>query len=1303
MLKYIFGFILIIHSFFGNAQTYNYKIFDNYKLSIDANSIRFFLQDSIGIMWIGSDKGLFSFDGYTAYPHYSTGEKSNSLINCGIFLDNEKILLGYESGLLLYNIKTDQYQPITSDFKNEVRSLLKINNEIWIGCFDGLFIYDLETGEITEHFANPEKGIKHRMIYTMVADSGYVYLGSNSTLGRCAIKNKKYEVIDTYGIGGVFYVHSLLKDNKEECIWVGQGGSLLKYSINTGNLMYINKIDVVKSMVLDSKNNLVMGTDNGLCIYNHTDWRYIRHDSRESKSLANNVVWSVFKDKAENIWLGTDNGISLLPKNRRFNYIPIYTITGNGEGNQFYSIFHDSFDNYWLGGTNGLIMSRGFIKDNSNPNWYKMGRSQFFISHNHIRDIFEDKDRNIWVATDYGLNKFNRQSQRFTRYSIISPESAQSATWAYDMFEDTQNKLWIASYNGGIFVVDKHKLTADRSTQTADLHYSTANGLSGNNVDFIVFDKNENVWALIHNTAVDVINSKNGEISHFPIRQYTGGMIPNYLMNDSQGYIWAGYSNGVARIDPATQKVESINFNSTGNAGVLVMAEVKNTIWISTTSGIWIVNKTDLSTQHTSTIDHVFTSMYYDENQNEVILGGIDMLATSEPTTSSSVIKPEKIVISAVYVNNQYYKDENHNIGGRYTGKIRLSHNQNNINLEISDLTYSKENRGTYIYKINDNQQWITLPAGENNIQLNKLDPGTYQLSIGEMTYEDKTSHSIKKISIIISPPWYTSLLAKVVYSILMLSFIWWVYYFITARNRMKYEQMEKEKTLEQSKLKVDFFSDVAHEFKTPLSLIIAPLSGLIHSVKNENVRHALEMVNQNAMKLNSLIHQTIDYYRDDSKVNIGLLSSKIELVEFARSIFLAHKEGMKDKEVEFIFNTNVDHVVLNIDTIKIESVINNLLSNACKYTNSGDSIILSIENHPKKNGVEIKVSDTGVGILEKDLPYIFQRFFQSTENSKEREGTGIGLFLVKNYIELHGGKVEVSSSVGEGTTFTVWLPVISSETVQKPAIINELNDSNNKQLIAIVEDNVAIADFISNVFTPEYRCIIAHNGKTGLKACMELKPDIIIADIMMPVMDGLEMARRLKINIPTSTIPLVFLTAKDDKETELNSINLNIDAFIAKPFDSTILYSRVKQLLESRKKLEKKARIENLSSPKTEKTESMDEKLLTKITKIIEDKIADPDLNVNMLCDLADVSSKQLYRKVKQLTGLTTIDYIKSIRMKKAAMYLGNKNFTIAEVMYMVGFSNHSYFAKCFQSKFGVTPRQFTEQKKYNSTRNMP
>jgi len=401
----------------------------------------------------------------------------------------------------------------------------------------------------------------------------------------------------------------------------------------------------------------------------------------------------------------------------------------------------------------------------------------------------------------------------------------------------------------------------------------------------------------------------------------------------------------------------------------------------------------------------------------------------------------------------------------------------------------------------------------------------------------------------------------------------------------------------------------------------------------------------------------------------------------------------MKERGISFIFNAQPEKMEVDVDILKMESILNNLLSNACKYTNSGESIILSLDYNSRENLLSIVVSDTGIGIPGKDLPYVFQRFFQSPAN-KDRGGTGIGLYLVKNFAELHGGSVKVISSVEEGTTFTVQIPAVMNSMVDPPDQgAKNSETTGNKPLIVIVEDNYAIAHFVYNIFVPEFRCVIAGNGKAGLKICTELKPDVIIADIMMPVMDGLEMCRRLKQNIPTSIIPVVLLTAKDDKETELRSIQLKIDAFISKPFDSNILYSKVKQLIETQDQLGKKLRIEKLSTPVDVMEVSADEQFLVEITRIIEEHIANPDLNVNFLCAEAEVSQKQLYRKIKSLTGLTAVDYIKSIRMKKAAMLLANKNFTVAEVMYKVGFSSNSYFAKCFSSEFGKTPREFIEE----------
>ena len=567
-----------------------------------------------------------------------------------------------------------------------------------------------------------------------------------------------------------------------------------------------------------------------------------------------------------------------------------------------------------------------------------------------------------------------------------------------------------------------------------------------------------------------------------------------------------------------------------------------------------------------------------------------------------------------------------------------------------------------------------------------------------------------------IIPPWYYTPWAKAVYVLLCLVLILWTINFFRVKNRLKLERLEKEKILEQSQAKMEFFTNLSHDLKTPLSMIIAPISRMLPAIKDPQEKKQLEQVQHNAMKLNSLIHQGLDFNRVDSGNNALLILSQIELVSFVRGLFALYaEEKAREKQLTFDFHTDREKIYIQMDAIKLESILDNLLSNAVKYTPEGGSVTLRLEIPGEEKDVRISVSDTGIGVPRQDQPYIFQRFFQSPKTAGKKEGTGIGLYLVKTYTELHGGSVLLTSEENKGTTVTLNLPVGSPEQmsvdvlsepvaseqdtalVEAETAVSASSSSSAAEtaspeapLILIVDDTPEIAGFIYQILHAKYRCRIAENGKIGVEMAMELSPDLIIADVMMPVMDGLEMVRRLKKHIPTSTIPIILLTAKNDKETELESIRLNIEAFIPKPFEPDILLSRVEQLLAAWEMHETKARIEALATPKEIEAVSYDEKFLANIIHLIEEHISDSELNVNALCEWTGTNNKQMYRKMKQLTGMTPVEYIKSIRMKKAAMLLKQQKFTVAEVMYMVGFSNHSYFSKCFQAEFGVTPKQY-------------
>jgi CheY-like chemotaxis protein/AraC-like DNA-binding protein len=493
---------------------------------------------------------------------------------------------------------------------------------------------------------------------------------------------------------------------------------------------------------------------------------------------------------------------------------------------------------------------------------------------------------------------------------------------------------------------------------------------------------------------------------------------------------------------------------------------------------------------------------------------------------------------------------------------------------------------------------------------------------------------------------------------------------------------------------KIDFLTNISNELKTPLSMIIGPLSKMIDLVKTSEVKDQLSDVRQNALKMSSLIHQMMEASRQEVD-GFGLIVTKTDLVVFVQSIVSVFDKPLRDKQITISLESNVTSLLMDADVLKLEVILNNILSNAAKFAPENSQILVKIEG--TENQVLMAVTDQGPGIDAHDLPHVFERFYQSHRSlPQNKEGSGIGLSIVKEYVQMHNGSVKAVTDGKSGTTIEIVLPVqqASVDTAQPFAKATKpiFKENSKKPVVLVVEDNLEILNFIANNLANQYKCITAQNGKIGFEMALVEQPDIIITDVMMPVMDGLEMCRRLKENITTSLIPVIVLTAKDDRDTELKGYQIGIDVFIAKPFEISYLSERIRNLLKGRNLLVQKARQEAIIQPKEEEIVSPDEKFLTIITQIIEAEMANPDLNVNVLSERSGYSAKQVYRRIKSLTGQTAVDYIRSVRLKKAAMLLSGKTFTVAEVMYMVGFSNHSYFAKRFQEMFGKSPKQFAE-----------
>lgn len=1301
-------FLTQITTIYG--KTDGFHEFDNYYPEADASVINCFAQDTTGLIWFGTYKGLYCYNGLNSQLHIYVPKQSNIKtdlkINCLLYYKNKFLWIGTDNGILRYNTYTDQYEQTGISLQADVRALAVRRDELWIGTLNGLYYSELKNGLLKKLIRINDSAIPHRTIYSLLnTRKNTLYIGTYNGLCFLDEKNNRFRTIPLPRLSkkNSLLVNALFEDTVRNCIWVGTEGALFCYFPEKQKIEEISALNgnSVKSLGIGKDGNLLVGTDNGLYIYEPElkSTRLIVHDSRDSKSLTNNIIWSIFTDKDKNVWFGTDYGISHYRYNKNYRWIPLSQITGLGDGNQLQCIFKDSEKNMWFGGTNGLICQNA----NGNYIWYKMDDKRHPISHNRIRDIYEDQKRRLWVATDGSINRYDYADKQFIKYNIVDKTKSRNANWAYQIIEDRQDNLWIATCLGGVFCINPKELLENKLPYySADKNYyqnKSKSGLSDNYILHITSDKNGFIWALTYNNKLNKINPYTGEVT---IISYADPQLANgrsySLICDKEGYIWVGFWGGLCRINPRNNQILNIQTQILKNIRVRTIAEENQYLWISGPDGTFALNKSTLQLQQVRILNKDFFCSFYDSATDLIYLGGMDGFAIFPTTIIKENNLLQKPVLTGIYVNDVLLQTGRDYVGVsvRNLKKIKLKYNQNNISFEFSDLKYSQEESPKYIYQLEGaDQNWRTLVNNSNQITYTNLPPGQYTFEIG-LPSAGKDALILLKFPVTILPPWYFGDWAKLIYILLILGLAYWVIVYFRDKHAAKIERISREKNMELSRLKINFFTNVSHDFKTPLSLILGPVDQLLGSIKNVEQKKLLQLIRKNALSINALIQQVIGFERLETTPDNTLICSRVEFVKFCREIFQIYEETFRKKNIGYSFYSDFDEIEINIDVVKFESIINNLLSNAYKYCNDGGAIAFRLE--ASGDNLQIVVSDTGSGIPSKDIPYVFDRFFQSGKDKGKHEGSGIGLYMVKNYVELHKGVISIVSEENKGTKVTIKIylpdiiPAYNNITPNNDKIAGIEEKSKSRPLILIVEDNVDVCDFIQNVLQPDYQCIIAHNGKIGLDKAISQKPDLIITDIMMPVMDGMEMCRQLRKNKNTALVPIIMLTAKSDKTTEGKSFELDVNAFVQKPFDIELLKLKVRQLLSRDEKMKEIIRLKAISTPKEVEAQSWNEKFLSNITALIEEKIADAELNVNLISEITGISSKQIYRHIKQLTGLTPVEYIRSIRMKKAAMLLAQQKFTVSEVMYLVGFSNYSYFSKCFQSIYGVNPRNYQQ-----------
>lgn len=1301
LLRRITYCIVLLCGFINTMVGQDYRIFQNYHPDATVNTVNCFVQDQTGMIWMGTEKGLYRFDGFRFFPQYTLGHPSNSRIYCALSYNNQ-IWLGADNGLHLFNPSTQTYQSLPVEgLPTDIRTMASTAHRLWLGSLNGLYALDLNTYQLINYTSKLKDLGLHPAVYALTASTtDELYIG---TYNGCAILNMhtgNLQVVPLIRSGAKtnLLVNTLVEDKKRQQIWIGTEGKLFAFGLLTRQVISYHNFpeNSVKTFVLDNDNRLLIGTDNGLYIYNGESFEHRLHNAIQPTSLTDNIVWGLFMDKSHNIWLGTDNGLSLAVHTDGYHWTPISDIVNSTDGNRFYSLFRSSNGTYWLGGTNGIIRTTRLSSAEGVSAWYNMGNPQLFITHNRVRDIFEDRSQQIWIATDGNIHRYNPSSDRFIHYQITDKQHRYNSNWAYSIVEDNRNQLWIATCLGGIFVCDKDRLSNSiGKTYIADYHLSTDNGLTGMYITQLGFDSlRHRIWALSFDHGIsklNVIDSRTYQVNQLPksIHQHIIDKRISYLLVDRSGTVWLGFKGGYLKVSPDFRITEK-NIVANQEADVLSMEEVDQHIWFSLTNGIWSVDKQTGQIVKVTVDDHHYLSMFYDAPEQQLLLGSIDGIEQVNPKITLRTQQYDRVTISALTVNGQS-RTFDHLPSGEIS--IRLPFDENNLTFEISDLPYGRSSLSQYVYRIEDtDEQWNFLPNGENRIQLLHLQPGEYRISVANISPDGQINQDESiTISVYIRPPWYQSTWAKLIYTLLIIGLIIWVIQYYNVRNRLRIERIEKEQMLEQVRLKMAFFAHISHELKTPLSLIITPISRLLHTRQNSADNAVLESVRDQALIMNELIHNTLDIERIDEREEHLLIPSLTHFNDFLADCTAPFITLTKEKKQLLTISLPEQPIYTEIDLVKMHTVVSNLLSNAIKYTPEGGNIRVTLTADHEV--CRLSISDDGIGISPDEQPLIFQRFFQSSRTKGNIEGTGIGLYLAKTYTELHHGTLEVESAINAGSTFTLTLPITTTTIHQNTP--SELNtEDNEKPLIVIADDQPDICRMVADILTSHYRCNIVYDGKEALAKCQDELPALVITDYMMPRMDGIEMAHRLKGQLATADIPIILMTGVDDPAIERKSLQNHIDAFITKPFDAELLLLRVQQLIHRQTIVEKKQRMESLITPQTTtNTLSADELFIQNVVQVIEQSIAEPELNVNYICERLSVSNKQLYRKMKQLTGMSPIEYIKSIRMKKAAMLLERKTFSVAEVMYMVGFSNHSYFSKCFQAEFGKTPKQYIEE----------
>lgn len=1328
-------------------------------------------QDRKGFIWIATENGLNKFDGtrFSIYRHNATDSTSlkNNYVRT-LFEDSRgNFWIGCINGLQRYDRATDNFHELFISRKDgrknpHITSIIeRRNGDLWIATSGqgaislkknsnpASFHIETElTDQIGSNYLNVIFEDSRQNLWIATEEKGlYRYSPESKEL-------KSYKA--PYHIAGDD-VSAICEDAHGQ-IFVGTltKGLFRLSSRQEGNfepVLYQNRMNLnIRTLIIDTRGKLIIGTD-GEGVKEYQPQQDIIVDSEINAGpfdFSKSKVHSLIEDKDHNLWLGIfQKGLILVPGiSNKFDYYGYKSIHNNTIGSSCVMAIHtDEQATIWIGTDNDGLYAINDQGKQLRHYTHQAGNPQSVPG--TILCLYEDSNQELWLGSYFdGLARMNKQTgtcQDAT--SLLQGNLNAGKPKVSCIIEDKNKNLWVGTYGSGLYKINlpTQHVTYYESTRNENDDWSI-NRLPNDWISYLLEDKEGMIWIGTYK-GLAVLNPQTDNFINY---KKQNNLLPGYvvysLLESSNGEIWAGTSEGLVCLNK--DRLTPVLFTTADGLPSDIICglaeDEKKNIWISTHQGISKLNPPEKKFINYYAGDGLqgneFTrTAVFKDKRGKIFFGGTNGVTAFYPQDITEIKKEMNVLITGFHVANRPVKkgDKSGNnvitdTAVMDTEQFTLAYNENTFSIDFSVLEFSNPDRISYQYKIKElGDEWISTQPGTNRVTYSSLKPGKYTFSVQARDHNNFSN--IRTVTIAITPPWYQTWWAKVIWGCLGALLIYALTMYILSRIRHRQEVMRQKHMEQINEAKLQFFINISHEIRTPMTLIISPLEKLLaeHSEKQP----VYLMIYRNAQRILRLINQLMDIRKLD-KGQMHLKFRETDIVGFINDLMQTFNYQAQKKNITFTFEKELegaDSLKVWIDLNNFDKVLMNVLSNAFKYTHEGGNIEVSLKTGHNdayrsalKDYFEIDITDNGIGIDKNKIEQIFERFYQiDNDMTQSNFGTGIGLHLSRSLVELHHGIIKAENREdGQGTRFIIRLPLGSNhlkaeelenpeETGSEPTIsqlpkdsIYETEEENKtneyrkpkaktRYRVLIVEDDEEIRRYIRSELDSDFRIYECTNGREGLETILKEKPDLVISDVMMPEMDGITLCRKIKQNININHIPIILLTAKSKAEDQIEGLEIGADAYIVKPFNTELLRTTISNLIANRERLRGKLVGEQQVEEKITKIEmkSNDEILMSKVMKTINDHLADPTLNVEMLAANVGMSRVHMHRKLKELTNQSARDFIRSIRLKQAANLLREKNLSVSEVAYATGFSNLSHFSNTFRDFYGISPSEYKEQ----------